>query len=222
MDYDAANPPLLQPNAPLPAKGFVVTTLLIVKDVARSRRFYEHVFGAQVIVDDEPSVLRFANTWLIINRGGGPTDDKPTVTAAPPADLDRLGIAMNIRVADIRACYDLWRSRGAQFITEPKVHKYEIRCYIRAPDGYLIEVGQTTSYYRKTDGSKASGSAAQASQPPVRARRSYVAGTRHIQDCSTISSAGITSRALQLHSSARRRPRAEEICYEASRTKEDR
>lgn len=55
-----SNPPLLEPNAPLPAKGFVVTTLLIVEDIE----------------DDEPAVLRLANTWLLINRGGGPTDDK--------------------------------------------------------------------------------------------------------------------------------------------------
>jgi lactoylglutathione lyase len=145
MQYDAANPPLLEPNEPLPAKGFVVTTLLIVKDVAKSRRFYERVFDAQVIDDDDPAVLRLANTWLLINRGGGPTDDKPTVTAAPPADPDHLSIAMNFRVADIHACYELWRSRGAHFLTEPKVHESEIRCYIRDPDGYLIEVGQTTS-----------------------------------------------------------------------------
>jgi lactoylglutathione lyase len=145
MQYDAANPPLLEPNEPIPAKGFVVTTLLIVKDVAKSRRFYERVFDAQVIDDDDPAVLRLANTWLLINRGGGPTDDKPTVTAAPPADPDHLSIAMNFRVADIHACYELWRSRGAHFLTEPKVHESEIRCYIRDPDGYLIEVGQTTS-----------------------------------------------------------------------------
>jgi lactoylglutathione lyase len=146
MDYDAANPPLLEPNAPLPAKGFVVTTLLIVKDVAHARAFYHRVFDAQVIVEGEPSVLRFANTWLIVNRGGGPTDDKPAVTAGPPAEPDLLSIAMNLRVADIHACYNLWRSRGAHFLTEPKVHESEIRCYIRDPDGYLIEVGQTTSY----------------------------------------------------------------------------
>lgn len=144
MAYDVANPPLLEANAPLPAKGFVVTTLLIVKDVVRARVFYEGVFGAEVIEDGEPSILRFANTWLIINRGGGPTDDKPTVIAAPPDDPNRLSIAMNIRVADIHACYDLWRDRGAHFLTEPKVHEDEIRCYIRDPDGYLIEVGQST------------------------------------------------------------------------------
>jgi lactoylglutathione lyase len=129
---------------PLPTKGFVVTTLLIVKDVARARKFYERVFDALVIDEDDPAVLRLANTWLLINKGGGPTDDKPTVTAAPPSDPDRLSIALNLRVADIYACYDLWRSRGAHFLTEPKVHDSEIRCYIRDPDGYLIEVGQTT------------------------------------------------------------------------------
>jgi lactoylglutathione lyase len=140
----SAMPPLLKPNTPLPAKGFVVTTLLIVKDVARARRFYERVFGAQVIEDEDPAVLRMANTWVLINSGGAPTDDKPTVTAAPPKEPNRLSIAMNLRVADIHACYKLWRSRGAKFLTEPKVHEGEIRCYIRDPDGYLIEVGQTT------------------------------------------------------------------------------
>lgn len=122
----------------------MVTLLLIVKDVARARRFYEHIFDAKVVEDGEPVILRLANSWLLINRGGGPTDDKPTVTAAPPADPDRLSIAMNLRVADIHACYKLWCSRGAHFLTEPKVHDDEIRCYIRDPDGYLIEVGQTT------------------------------------------------------------------------------
>jgi lactoylglutathione lyase len=137
-------PPLRTPNEPDPTKGFVVTTLLIVKDVARSRKFYEHVFDAEVIDREDPAVLRLVNTWLLINSGGGPTDDKPTVTAAPPADRNRLSIGLNLRVADIHACYKLWKSRGAEFLTEPKVHESEIRCYIRDPDGYLIEVGQTT------------------------------------------------------------------------------
>ena len=143
MNYDPANPPLFEPDAPLPEKGFVVTTLLIVKDVARSRRFYERVFDAKVIDDENPAILRLANSWLLINGGGGPTDDKPTVTAAPPTNPNVLSIAMNLRVADIKACYERWRSRGAHFLTEPKDHEDEIRCYIRDPDGYLIEVGQT-------------------------------------------------------------------------------
>ena len=51
---------------------------------------------------------------------------------------------MIIRVADIWTCYNEWQSRGAEFITEPKDHGVEIRCYMRDPDGYIIEVGQTT------------------------------------------------------------------------------
>jgi len=88
--------------------------------------------------------IQIANTWPIVNVGGGPTLDKPTVTLNVLADPDKISSFMNIRVADIQACYELWRSRGAEFITEP-IPKYgEIRCYIRDPDGYIIEAGQST------------------------------------------------------------------------------
>ena len=40
--------------------------------------------------------------------------------------------------------YAEWSARGAEFLTPPKQHKTEIRCYMPDPDGYLIEVGQTT------------------------------------------------------------------------------
>jgi lactoylglutathione lyase len=85
-----------------------------------------------------------ATFWLIINGGGGPTDDKPEVIASPLRDPNLLSILLNLRVTDIRRYYDLWSSRGAKFITEPRVHATELRCYMRDPDGYLIEVGQTT------------------------------------------------------------------------------
>jgi hypothetical protein len=42
------------------------------------------------------------------------------------------------------AVYTEWSARGAEFLTPPKQHQYEIRCYLRDPDGHLIEVGQTT------------------------------------------------------------------------------
>jgi len=77
-------------------------------------------------------------------RGGGPTDDKPAVTLETPGDPDRVSSFLNIRVKDIEAVYAEWSARGANFLTPPKQHQYEIRCYIRDPDGHLIEVGQTT------------------------------------------------------------------------------
>ena len=76
--------------------------------------------------------------------GGGPTDDKPTVILETPRDPDRVSSFLNIRVKDIDAVYAEWSARGAQFLTPPKQHAYEKRCYIRDPDGHLIEVGQTT------------------------------------------------------------------------------
>ena len=68
----------------------------------------------------------------------------PTVTLETPRDPDRVSSFLNIRVTDIHAVYAEWSARGAQFLTPPKQHQYEIRCYIRDPDGHLIEVGQTT------------------------------------------------------------------------------
>jgi lactoylglutathione lyase len=123
---------------------FVVTNTLIVADIQRSVAFYRDVLGATVLREGQPTFLRLGNIWLTINAGGGPTDDKPEVVASAPRDQNLLSIFLNLRVTDIRRYFDLWSSRGAKFITEPKVHATELRCYMRDPDGYLIEVGQTT------------------------------------------------------------------------------
>jgi len=128
---------------PAPESGFVLTHFLVVSDQDRSRDYYQRVFGATVVLERDPVILRVANSWLILNVGGGPTDDKPTVTLAPPADLDQASAFLNIRVADIGAAYAEWSARGAEFLTEPKDHGREIRAFIRDPDGHLIEVGQT-------------------------------------------------------------------------------
>ncbi|MBV8712221.1 MAG: VOC family protein [Solirubrobacterales bacterium] len=122
----------------------MVTHLLIVSDPDRSREFYRRVTGAEVVRERDPVMLRLSNSWLILNPGGGPTDDKPDVIAAPPQSAHVLTSALNIRVADVAAVYREWRARGAEFLTEPKDHGAEIRCYMKDPDGHLIEVGQAT------------------------------------------------------------------------------
>jgi catechol 2,3-dioxygenase-like lactoylglutathione lyase family enzyme len=130
-----------------PKDGMTVAHFLIVDDIERSVRFYEKVFGARILSrgdkEGAPGYVQMANTWIIVNVGGGPTPDKPTVTLHVPTNLNSFSSFMNIRVADIQACYELWRSRGAEFITEPKDKYGETRCYIRDPDGYIIEVGQS-------------------------------------------------------------------------------
>jgi predicted enzyme related to lactoylglutathione lyase len=130
-----------------PQEGITVAHFLTVADMARSVAFYETVFGGETVSRGDPkgapAYLKIANTWLIVNVGGGPTPDKPTVTLRPPPDPNEISSFMNVRVADIQACYELWRSRGATFLTEPKDKYGETRCYIRDPDGYIIEVGQS-------------------------------------------------------------------------------
>jgi len=133
---------------PAPSEGFVVTHFIVAADVARSRDFYTGVLGGTVVLDGEPTIVKLANSWVIINLGGGPTDDKPEVVLEPPADPTRASAFLNLRVADIQASYQEWRSRGAEFLTPPKLHAREIRCYLRDPDGHLIEVGQTTGMPR--------------------------------------------------------------------------
>jgi catechol 2,3-dioxygenase-like lactoylglutathione lyase family enzyme len=106
-----------------PRDGFTVTHFITVADIDRSADFYETVFGGRILSRGDSKGasghIQIANTWLIVNVGGGPTPD-------------------------IQACYELWKSRGAKFITEPIAKYGEIRCYIRDPDGYIIEVGQST------------------------------------------------------------------------------
>ena len=127
-----------------PDQELVLTHFIVSDDVERSRRFYTEVLGGTVARSGEPTNVQLANSWIVINRGGGPTDDKPAVTLEPPRDPDLASSFLNIRVSDIQAVYAEWSARGAEFLTPPKQHKTEIRCYLRDPDGYLIEVGQTT------------------------------------------------------------------------------
>jgi predicted enzyme related to lactoylglutathione lyase len=129
-----------------PREGISIAHFLTVSNIERSARYYEKVFGARILSlgdGNAPGCLQLANVWMILNVGGGPTPDKPTVILSVP-DPNHINSFMNIRVADIQACYSPWKKRGAEFITEP-IPKYgEIRCYIRDPDGYIIEVGQST------------------------------------------------------------------------------
>jgi uncharacterized glyoxalase superfamily protein PhnB len=97
-----------------------------------------------VVFGPAPVNVALANSFIVINAGGGPTDDKPTVALETPPDPDRVSSFLNIRVTDIEAVYAEWIARGAEFLTPPNQHAYEKRCYIRDPDGHLIELGQTT------------------------------------------------------------------------------
>ncbi|HEU5331358.1 MAG TPA: VOC family protein [Actinocrinis sp.] len=131
-------------NLPQPTEGFYVTLFITVRSIARSREFYTKVLGGTLVLEENPCVVKLANSWILMNPGGPPTPDKPGITVVDYEPGDTTSIFLNLRVADIDACYRLWSERGAQFVTPPIDRGAEIRCYMRDPDGYLIEVGQGT------------------------------------------------------------------------------
>jgi catechol 2,3-dioxygenase-like lactoylglutathione lyase family enzyme len=127
---------------PEPAEGMNMTIFLTVSDIARSRAFYTDVLGGAVAREEDPCMVKIANAWVLVNPGGGPTPDKPGITLVAPEPASTVSSFMNLRVADIQTCYQEWTAKGAQFLTPPIDRGPEIRCYLRDPDGYLIEVGQ--------------------------------------------------------------------------------
>lgn len=135
---------MTETDFPAPTEGMVVTHFLVSADVDMSRDFYERVLGGKTVMERDPAIVKLANSWIIINPGGGPTDDKPQVVLDVPGDPNRVSAFLNLRVADIQRVYDEWSAKGATFLTPPIDRGPEIRCYMRDPDGHLIEVGQAT------------------------------------------------------------------------------
>jgi catechol 2,3-dioxygenase-like lactoylglutathione lyase family enzyme len=135
----------MSPSEGFPAEGMELTTLLVVRDVDRARDWYRDVLGATVVREYGGSscVLRLLGSWLLLVRGGGPTQDKPTVSFEAPADPDRVSAELIFRVPDCRAAYDVLVSRGAEFLTPPVDHGFETRAFFRDPDGHLFEISES-------------------------------------------------------------------------------
>ena len=66
------------PEGSQPAYEIALAHFIVSDDVERSRRFYTEVLGGKTIRSGEPAYVALANSWIIINIGGGPTDDGPS------------------------------------------------------------------------------------------------------------------------------------------------
>ncbi|GAC1407622.1 MAG: VOC family protein [Ktedonobacteraceae bacterium] len=131
-------------QAEFPTEGVALTHLLVVSDIDRSRHFYRDILGATVYREYSGTscVLNFQGSWLLLVTGGGPTEDKPTVTFAQLKDPDTVSHEMTIRVPDCHRAYEILKARGAIFLTPPLDRGEEIRCFFRDPDGHLLEISQ--------------------------------------------------------------------------------
>ena len=133
-----------QQQVPLGA-DVAVTHILVVANPALSRDFWIDVVGAEMYREygGTSVVLKLAGTWLLLVSAGGPTADKPAVTFRPPADPDQVSHAITLRVADCRAAYDALTARGGRFLTPPHDWGGETRCFLRDPDGHLVEISES-------------------------------------------------------------------------------
>ena len=134
--------------SPSAAIGSALTHILVVHDLARARAFYVDLLGATIYGEygGTSCVLRWLESWLLLVTGGGPTDDKPSVTFAAPADPDLVSHAMTIRVADCRAAHAALVEQGVVFLTPPHDWGSEIRAFFRDPDGHLLEISEARSH----------------------------------------------------------------------------
>ena len=133
--------------ASFPTDDMALTHILVVEDLARARDFYRDVLGASVYREygGTSCVLQAFGTWLLLVTGGGPTDDKPTVTFESPRDPDAVSHSMTIRVPDARAAHATLVARGATFLAPLQVSDWEIRGFFRDPDGHLLEISEARS-----------------------------------------------------------------------------
>jgi catechol 2,3-dioxygenase-like lactoylglutathione lyase family enzyme len=127
-----------------PVEGVEVTQLLVVADLGRACEFYRDVLGAELYREygGTSAVFQFQGNWLLLVTGGGPTEDKPGVTFAPPTDVNTVSHQMTLRLPDCRAASEILRNRGAEFLTPPADRGGEIRCFFRDPDGHLLEISE--------------------------------------------------------------------------------
>jgi catechol 2,3-dioxygenase-like lactoylglutathione lyase family enzyme len=129
-----------------PTPDMELTRLLVVSDMERSRDWYTEVLGASLYREygGTSCVLELLGNWLLLVTGGGPTEDKPETTFAPPDDPGRVSTELIFRVSDCRTSYETLKQRGADFLTPPVDHGYEIRAFFRDPDGHLFEISEVS------------------------------------------------------------------------------
>jgi catechol 2,3-dioxygenase-like lactoylglutathione lyase family enzyme len=130
-----------------PIESMELTHILVVRDLPTAIAFYRDVLGAELVREygGTSAVFSFRGAWLLLVTGGGPTEDKPDVTFAPPDDPRRVSHAMTIRVPDCQAAYEVLRARGAVFLTPPVASAWEVRAFFRDPDGHLLEISEARS-----------------------------------------------------------------------------
>lgn len=125
-----------------PFNGSEFTTILVVSDMTKSKKFYEDVLEANIYREysGDSLVLKFLGNWILLVTGSGPTEDKPEISYATPPDKNSVSHSFTIRVKDCEESYRILNEKGAKFITPPFKRGAETRCFFTDPDGHLFEI----------------------------------------------------------------------------------
>ena len=121
-----------------------LTSILVVSDMARSKKFYLDILGAEFYNEygGTSVVIKFLSNWILLVTGGDPTPDKPQISFAKPNTPKQVSHAFTIRVKNCEESYRLLNKRGVEFITPPFDWGYEVRCFFTDPDGHLFEISE--------------------------------------------------------------------------------
>src|SRR3954451_10263836 len=127
-----------------PADASDLTHLLVVADLDRSVGWYRDVLGAEVVGEygGTSVVLRLVGSCLLLVTGGPPTADKPGVAMTARTNEPSVSAELIISVPDCRSAVIELSSRGATFLADPVEYAWEIRAFLRDPDGHLFELTQ--------------------------------------------------------------------------------
>jgi catechol 2,3-dioxygenase-like lactoylglutathione lyase family enzyme len=121
-----------------------LTTILVVKDIAKSKEFYIEKLGAELNREygGTSLVTKFLGNWILLVTAGGPTEDKPDVSFEPPVDREKVSHAFTLRVNDCRKTHEILKERHVIFIKPPLTQGAETRCFFYDPDGHLFEISE--------------------------------------------------------------------------------
>lgn len=113
-------------------------TIIFARDLARMRRFYEHVlrFPIRHQLGDSWIAYGVGSNLLALTERGLMFDDAPTPTGALSVQL-----AFRVAPGDVDRCAAELRERGVELLSTPQDQPWGHRTlFFRDPDGNVLEI----------------------------------------------------------------------------------
>jgi len=130
----------------------LICQVMVTKDMKKSRAFYVDILGGKPILDF-PTFMKVTvgNLSLAIDQPDNyaqESPDKPGIRRKDADDADEVTVSsfLNLRVPDIEVSVKEWKEKGVTVVMPPSDRGSEVRCYLRDPDGHVIEAGQTKDF----------------------------------------------------------------------------